>query len=277
MNQDDLKHEMEVELNEKAPLKGNTELVERKSCVQRCCFIFSNITVEPCMFLFVFPLIVCILTSQNLILEKTCRVSLNFSEEICDSLKLQTIEGENQYERDVQHIVTKTMAWRTYITASLPCLLSLFIGAWSDKTGHRKMFFMYTLTGQILVCINGVINTYFLRQLPLEVFVFSEAILDGLSGSWCVSFLTIYSYISAITTNENRTFRMGVISFCVTVGFPVGMGLSGILLRKLGYYGCYGVAGSLYMINLLYTTTILKDPQRSAEQKSVSTIEIIYN
>ncbi|XP_045446546.1 solute carrier family 46 member 3-like [Melitaea cinxia] len=70
---------------------------------------------------------------------------------------------------------------------------------------------------------------------------------------------------------------MGLINFSVTVGFPIGMGLSGILLKILGYYGCFGIVSSLHFINLVYTVFILKDPERTHEQKLHDGKGFIYN
>ncbi|XP_072940736.1 lysosomal proton-coupled steroid conjugate and bile acid symporter SLC46A3-like [Epargyreus clarus] len=228
--------------------------------------MLKNVTVEPTMFFFVISGILTILTSQNLSLEKACRVNLNYSDEICDSLRLQSIEGQSEYEREVQLLITRAMSWKTYITATVPCVLALFVGSWSDKTGYRKIFILIPIVGNTLVCINGALQTYFLRELRLEHLVFIEGIIEGFSGHWCVCFLILFAYISAITTDKNRTFRMGLINFSFTVGFPIGMGFSGILIKKWGFYGGYGTAGALNIFNILLNTVYLKDPKRTVEQ-----------
>lgn len=255
------------------PLQGNNEEdVEKTKRTRKetCLSVMKNVTVEPTMFMFVLAIIITVLTSQNLNIEKACRVNLNFTTEICDALRAQTLGEQNEFERAVQHLVAQAMSWRTYITASVPCMLALFIGSWQDKTGHRIFFVTYAITGQFLGCINGIVHTYFMKQTSLEVFVISDALFDGLSGSWCVVFLTLYSYICAITSETNRTFRMGILTFSLTVGFPIGMGSSGILLKLVGFYGCYGIAGALNIINLLYVICFIKDPKRLPEQKLVS-------
>ncbi|CAK1553440.1 unnamed protein product [Leptosia nina] len=261
------KHE---EFKETDPLKTNLEDPKSEKPLNfsaKCAYAFKNITVEPSMFFFIIPIIFSILTSQNLNLEKACRVNLNFTEEICNSLKMQTVGAQNEYEKEVQKLVATAMSWKTYITATIPCILALFVGSWSDKTGHRKVFIIIPILGQMLVCLNGIFHTFFFKELGLKAFVFSDALLDGFSGSWCISMLNIFAYISAVTNEENRTFRMGIINFSLTVGFPIGMGLSGTLLRLFGYYGCFLIALGIHFGNLLYNICILKDPQRSPEQK----------
>lgn len=265
----------EEDNSEQTPLNSvnvsNTEV--KRSCGAQCRYVMANVTVEPTMVLFVLSCILMMLTTQNLSLEKACRVNLNYSDEICQSLKLQQIGSQNEYERETQKLLAKFIASKTYITATVPCLLSLLAGSWSDKTGRRKAFLLIPMIGQILCCISNMINTYFLNELSLEVLIFSEAILEALSGSWCLAFFTIFAYISTITSEETRTFRMGLINFSMTVGFPIGMGLSGVILKNYGYYGCYGLALCLHIINFSYTAIFLKDPPRTLEQKEV----IIYN
>ncbi|XP_053602307.1 lysosomal proton-coupled steroid conjugate and bile acid symporter SLC46A3-like isoform X1 [Plodia interpunctella] len=262
------KERIHDEFTERDPLKETTKEDEiEKGFSEKCLYILNNVTLEPTMMLFIISAMISIITTQNLSLEKACRVDLNFTDEICSSLRSQDIEGQNQYERDTQKLLASAMAWKTYLTASIPCLMSLFVGAWSDITGHRKIFVIIPITGNILVCINSMIHTYFFYNMGLKAFVFSEAFIEAFSGGWCITFITIFSYISTITTEDNRTFRMGLVHFCLTVSFPIGTGLSGIMLKKLGYYGCYGIAASLQTVNLMYNVFVVKDPKRTPQQK----------
>lgn len=261
--------------SETDPLRDDEPKAEHKrSFGKTCSHVFNNITVEPTMLLFVMSAMIGMMTTQNLNLEKACRVNLNFTDDVCNSLKAQNVDSQNQNERDAQKLLASAMAARTYISATVPCVLALFAGAWSDKTGHRKMFLIISIGGQFLICINNMINVYFFMELPLQVLVYSEAILEGFSGGWCIFFLSAFSYISAITTDETRTFRMGLINFSLTVGFPIGMGLSGVMLSNFGYYGCYGFAASLHLLNMSYNIFVLKEPARSKDQKKV--LVIIY-
>ncbi|CAH0749896.1 unnamed protein product [Diatraea saccharalis] len=255
-------------LQEKPPIiDDGDELIKLETFSGKYKNALKNVTFEPTMFLFILAAIITMTTTQNLSLEKACRVNLNFTNEICSSLRQQNIENQNQYERETQKLLAAAMRLKTYITATVPCLMAIFIGAWSDETGHRKVFVIIPIVGQVLLNINSIINTYFFYEFPLEVLVLSESIIEGFSGGWCVCFTTIFSYISVITTEKTRTFRLGIVNFCMTVGFPVGMGLSGVLLKNFGFYGCYAIAGSLQFINMLYSSFAVKDPKRTPGQK----------
>ncbi|CAH0627263.1 unnamed protein product [Chrysodeixis includens] len=233
----------------------------------RVVLVITNITIEPCLFMFILAAMIIMTANQNLNLEKACRVNLNFTEEICDSLKSQDVESENAYERETQRLLARALSWRTYLAATLPCIFALFAGSFSDITGHRKFFLMITSFGQLLIGINNIFHVYFFYQLRLEYLVFSEAIIEGLSGGWCLCFLTAFAFVSAITTEKDRTYRLGLTSFSITLAFPVGMGTSGILLKSIGYYGCYILTTCIHILNLLYLIFVVRDPKRNKEQK----------
>lgn len=258
------------DFTEEDPLKEDEEKEVQMTFREKVVDVFRNITLEPCLLMFIVSAMINVTATQNLNLEKACRVNLNFSDEICDSLKVQDIDSQNEYERETQKLLARAMSWRTYLAATVPCILALFVGSFSDKTGHRKFFMIISVTGQILVGINNMINVYFFRQLSLEVLVFTEAIIEGLSGGWCICFLTAFAFVSAITTDKNRTFRLGLLSFSLTVAFPIGMGVSGVLLKNFGYYGCYGLTTFIQTLNMCYLFFVVRDPKRNKEQKKVS-------
>jgi MFS transporter, PCFT/HCP family, solute carrier family 46, member 3 len=257
------------QLKQKSPLGAKKETND-KTFKQKCTYVLQNLTFEPAMILFVLSGIVIITTTQNLSLEKACRVNLNYSAEICHSLRLQEVESQNEYEREIQKLLAKVLPWKTYVVSTVPCATALFAGSYSDKTGHRKVFVIIPIIGQILICLNNIANTYFFDELNLEFLVFSEAVFDGLSGGWCVCFMTMFSFVSVISTEEMRTFRMGLINFAFTVGFPIGMGISGVILNRCGFYGGFLISGALAIINLLYNIFFIKDPKRTPDQILVS-------
>lgn len=65
-------------------------------------------------------------------------------------------------------------------------------------------------------------------------------------------FMGIFSYIADVTTEETRTLRIGVVNLFCSLGIPLGMALSGILLKKIGFYGVFSVSAIMYMIAFSY-------------------------
>lgn len=78
------------------------------------------------------------LATQNLNLEKACRVNLNYGEVICDALSARETANYTEEERAVQTLVAGMQGWKTVLQSFLPCLLILFWGSWSDRHGRRK-------------------------------------------------------------------------------------------------------------------------------------------
>ncbi|KAL4704084.1 hypothetical protein ACJJTC_004430 [Scirpophaga incertulas] len=262
------------EFSEKDPLSEKQYDIERDFS-SNLKYGLKNIKLEPVILLFTSCAILTSNTTQNLCLQKICRVNLNYSTDICDSLKLQSLDLQNPYERNVQLILGNAIAWKTYIVTTWPSLMGLLVGPYSDKTGNRRIFLLMPLACQILMCIASIINTFFFNELSIEALIFSDAILDAIAGSWYVLLVSAFSYVADRSTLESRTFRIGLIQFCAQVGFPIGMGLSGILLKRFGYYGCYAISGSIQCANLIYGFQIIKD-YKTTEHKLHDKKGVVY-
>jgi PCFT/HCP family folate transporter-like MFS transporter 1/3 len=81
------------------------------------------------------------LATQNLNLEKACRVNLNYGDEICDLITKRQAQNYTAEEKAVQQLVAGMQGWKTILQSFLPCLLILFWGSWSDRHQRRKYEF----------------------------------------------------------------------------------------------------------------------------------------
>ncbi|KAI5645167.1 major facilitator superfamily domain-containing protein [Phthorimaea operculella] len=235
-------------------------------------YMKNNISVEPVLALFVMPSVLASLATQNLNLDKACRVNLGFGDSVCTDLRRRIRANHTLEEDEVQKLIASVHAWRSVVQAAMPTVLMLFMGAWSDKTGRRKICMIMPIIGEISTCVLNIINTYFFYQTSVELTVFMEVISPSLTGGWYTMFLGTFSYLGDITSRETRTFRLGILSLCMTIGFPIGMGLSGVLLKYLGYYGVFSISASLQFINLCYVLFAIQDhrwlEKKEKERKS---------
>lgn len=53
---------------------------------ERISYLWNNITVEPMLACYIMPSVLASLATQNLNLEKACRVNLAYSDYVCDAL-----------------------------------------------------------------------------------------------------------------------------------------------------------------------------------------------
>lgn len=260
------------ECAETSPLKADLDNIEnnvksvqnRKLTIsERLKLIKENMTVEPIMAGYIMPSVLASLATQNLNLEKACRVNLNFSTEVCDALKLRQTENYTEYEEEVQTFIAGIQAWKNVVQTAIPVLIILFVGAWSDKTGRRKICILLPIVGELITCIGFMINTYFFYELPVEVTALTESIFPAITGGWFTNFIGVFSYIGDITTTEDRTYRVGIVNLCMSLGYPIGSSLSGLLLTWIGYYGIFSLSALLYLFSLIYGYYYLEDTKRT--------------
>ncbi|KAJ0180102.1 hypothetical protein K1T71_004693 [Dendrolimus kikuchii] len=270
-NRKDIKPEKEDD--EYSPLKPNNNekivsgVKKKLKLKDRLILIKENTTVEPIMACYVMPSILASLAVQNLNLEKACRVNLNFTDEVCTALNLRQTENYTKEEEQVQKLIASIQVWKNIIQTAIPLFLILFVGAWSDKTGKRKACILLPIVGEFLSCIGFIVNTFFMYELPAEVAALTESIFPAITGGWFTNFIGVFSYIGDITTTENRTYRVGLVNMFMSLGYPIGSALSGVLLTWVGYYGVFLISSCLYLFSLIYGYFYLEEPKKKIPEK----------
>ncbi|CAH2089531.1 unnamed protein product [Euphydryas editha] len=249
--------------------KSNTRLTDKKEkeswrekskgLLKQIKYIFRETTVEPCLFVYMLCTSLSSLAVQNMHLEKSCRVNFELGDEICDRIRDRNTSGLESELNQVQSLVAKVVAWKFPLQTSIPAVMVLFIGAWSDKTKKRKICILVPFLGEIIANIGLLFATFYFYELSLTATALIEALPAAFSGSYIIIFMGMYSFMADRTTVENRMFRLGLVTICVSLGTPTGTALSGILLRTLGYYGVFSVLIFLYTVSFIYGVVRLED------------------
>ncbi|XP_013184501.2 proton-coupled folate transporter [Amyelois transitella] len=265
----------EIEADENPLNKNVTEIIKTtKTFKEKLRFVRDNITVEPLLAGLIIPSVISRFAMVNLNLDKACRVNLNFSSEICDTIIQKTTNSNySEYEKEVQKLISSIDIWKSVIHTAIPCIIIMFLGAWSDRTGKRKIVIMLPIMGEIVTSISNLINVYFFYEIPVEVTVFLETIFPAITGGWVTMFLGVFSYISDITDEESRTFRVGLVNFCMTAGLPIGIGVGGILVQRMGYYGIFSMTSVMFVVVAIYGLTRLDEPDQFLKKKGLPPIE----
>ncbi|XP_032511504.2 proton-coupled folate transporter-like [Danaus plexippus] len=261
-----------VLIKEEEPLKEEKKIENKKTLRENIAYIRENITLEPVLITFVIPGVLARLATQNLNLDKACRVNLQFGEKICDALIAKTGSNYHNEELKIQELIASMEVWKNIILTAIPSILILFIGAWSDQTGNRKLCILLPIFGDFLMCLSNILNVYYFYELPLEVTMFLEAIFPAMCGGWIATYTGTFSYIGETSSEDNRTFRVGIANLCLTVGGPLGSVLAGILLNYLGYYGVFSMTSLLYCFSICYGIYYIKNPKRPAPNKQVKKV-----
>ncbi|KAG7299697.1 hypothetical protein JYU34_016694 [Plutella xylostella] len=259
--------EAEVSVEEKPLNKDAAILYKDKTFGEKLTYIRGNITVEPLLAGLIVPSIISRFAMGNLNLDKACRVNLEFGDVVCDALIARDNNNYSSYEKEVQKLISSIDIWKGIIQTLVPCLLIMFLGAWSDRTGKRKLCILLPIFGEFITSLNNIVNVYFFYEIPVQITVLLETVFPAFTGGWVTMFLGVFAYISDITTEEARTFRVGLVNFCMTVGVPIGISLSGILLKMFGYYVIFSTTSVMFFFVLMYGLFCLKEPEQLLIEK----------
>ncbi|KAH1028226.1 proton-coupled folate transporter isoform X2 [Dendroctonus ponderosae] len=225
-------------------------------------FLRENITVEPMLACYIIPSVFASLATQNLNLEKACRVNLGYSPEVCDALSERRTANYTVEEQEVQQLVASMGVWKTILQSALPAFLIMFVGSWSDRWGKRKPCMLLPIVGELLTSIGLMFCTYFYYELPMEVAGFIEGLFPAMTGGWFTMFMGVFSYIADVTTVDTRTLRIGIVNVFCSLGIPVGLALSGVLYKKIGFYGVFSISSVMYVMALYYGYTKIQEPKK---------------
>lgn len=238
----------------------------------------SKVTVEPFIICYILPSVLSGLAVQNLCLEKACLVNLKYDEKICYHIMRGHNHNYTEEEKNVQRMVTNMTAWSYPLQTALPGILSLFLGAWSDRTGKRKCLMVLPILGKIFSIFGIILSTVFFYQIGLNETALIEGLPPALAGGRVVLTMAVYSYITDITSESERTFRLGIITAILTLSRPLGLALSGVMIIRFGYYGVFTTAFVFYLAGFIYILLRLKEvPNKSVESDSNSTFLTLFS
>lgn len=243
--------------------------VPKMELYQKLKNVISSITVEPVILFYILPGTMGFLATQNMNLEKACRVNLGYNITVCDAMFRRDKSGyEDFQEIEVQKLVAKMMTIKTAIVGFFPTILLLFFGSWSDRHGTRKPVILVPIIGDILSYVCLFVCAYFFLELSVEYSTLSDAIPFALGGGIpCIS-LGVFSYISGISSDKERTVRIGAVSMFQNTGIAVGNALGGIFIEPLGYKGVYLLTSLLMTIVFVYAVYIIKDSKKVINQET---------
>ncbi|CAG4947120.1 proton-coupled folate transporter-like [Colias croceus] len=219
----------------------------------------SKITVEPYVVCYVLPSVLAGLAVQNLCLEKSCLVNLNYDDKTCTNIMQGRTHNLTEQEQNVQKMVASMTAWSFPLQTAVPGILALFVGAWSDRTGNRKRFMVLPILGKLISVVGIILSTVFFRQVGVNETAVIEGLPPALAGGRVAMTMAVYSYITDITSESERTFRLGIITAILTLSRPIGLALSGIMTKRFGYYGVFTVACAFYLTGFVYIVLRLKE------------------
>ncbi|XP_037030600.1 proton-coupled folate transporter-like [Bradysia coprophila] len=272
----------------------------KKSLVKQ---FLDFITVEPILVFLNVPLCLLSIAVQNLSLEKICRVNLKYSDMVCDNMidkRLNNIkcsdiittdfDSANESaalnvnnirlgnagpdmdllkvfvciaEKESQKYGSALQAYIAPFDAFVSVVVVLLAGAWSDKTGRRKPCIILPIVADCIAHIVLLVGATFMKQLPVEFTTILSTMIMSVCGGYRLMYMGIFSYLTDITTAEDRVFRLGVVYQIFPIMSVISLPLSGILYVTLGYIKLLSICIFLNICGIVYAIDYLKEvPQR---------------
>ncbi|XP_063222352.1 probable peptidoglycan muropeptide transporter SLC46 isoform X2 [Bacillus rossius redtenbacheri] len=228
---------------------------ESRSCLRGCVRWLGLVTVEPVMFLYMFAFMLTTVVEQAFFVHKACRVNMNYSEHVCANLQNDSFADEN---KKVQVIVSNFHQYNNIASNTVPIFLALVIGSWSDRRG-RKLPLLVGLAGSFYYSAMVVVIAL-QASWPVEVVIYAASLPAAMTGLSMAIFMAAFSYISDITTPQQRTIRVAILDVVYLATMPTGVALGKYLFNITGrsYAIMFTLNASLLAAAFLYALMVLE-------------------
>lgn len=175
-----------------------------------------------------------LLAYNDTIMEAAINLTMGAKEVVLEDPKVSLNKMVCFAEEESQKLLARIKGIRGPISAIFPLIIVLFAGGYSDKYNLRKPCMIIPVVGDMCAVIVLLIASIFMYQLPMEFSGYLEKIFPAITGNFTLMIMGIFSYLTAVSKEEDRTFRFGLFSAMVSV-IPTLSFLAGPLYYALGY------------------------------------------
>lgn len=199
-----------------------------------------------------------------------------FIASICNGMSIPLIQQyiykrmQDEYDPDVvmsnttcrhqhsnfTHVVEQhSSMWMMYLSVSLlvPTFFSsLVLGTCSDKLG-RKVALLVPYIGSLARLLVVIVVIGFNLNVA---FLFIGNIIDGMCGGAVLVIMSCYAYISDITTEQQRTFRIVILDCATMVGTIISSVGNGFLIQYTGFLWPHIAVVVLSAVNVFYIMSL---------------------
>ena len=221
------------------------------------------ITVEVCICLSTIVSSLNTITKPQWLLDIVCHDIFNTT--VCSDIN-------SLMERNAQDVIhKKTAQWNVIliIVTTIPAIFTTPIfGVFADKFGKKQAMIIPPF-----VSLLQSITYLSLSLLPLQELSPSYLLLPAIMGGVFDDIQGIKAiaigYISAITSEKQRTCRLSVLTSVYLLSYAIGLLSSGVLLTRFDYKSVFALTTVSNTVNLLYTIILLPSENKVLEKFSM--------
>jgi MFS family permease len=155
-----------------------------------------------------------------------------------------------EIELESQEIAAEIRSIRSVIDHSVPLVIIIFLGQWSDSHGRKFPILVASLTPVVqavalIICVH-------LKDLDGYAVGLTASISRSLCGAEVVFGMGAYSYLADRTTAAARTIRIGLLSAGYNLGVPIGSAVAGaVTSANLGYTINFSISAAIGLAGVL--------------------------
>lgn len=220
--------------------------------------IFRGITIEPAFFIYYTTYVLLELVNTNLYLQKPCRHNATSEPDLstkCDDEKAG---------------ITFVANINTYIKTPVVLVMLLYVifgSYWSDESGRRRRPLIFLpIIGQILQCIYGLFQSYFWSWSALSA-ASVDLFIQCVFGGHLLLLIIAHVYVCDMSSLNDRTMRIGILTALKVICLPIGNGTSGYLLHAVGFFYSYFICLILTLVALVLAIVFVHDTSYPCEKK----------
>ncbi|KAJ3648217.1 hypothetical protein Zmor_020037 [Zophobas morio] len=230
------------------------------------------INVEVPLFCWFFAFMFSDPIKSNLIIFRTCYLTLGYSKTECALLGSQNPDDQTaNLEKVVQPFAAVTGMMNTVVEGFCSSIVCLFVGPWSDRFG-RKPIIVAPLIGYFLYFVLTTIFSLVETASPWYSVICTLPV--GLSGGIPSLFAAILCHVTDSTSQENRGMKMGVIECTIFLGIVLGTVSSSYIFTFTSYEFVFSLGAICCLVGLIFTIYCI--PESIANQESEGKIKELF-
>jgi PCFT/HCP family folate transporter-like MFS transporter 1/3 len=222
-----------------------------------CVVANVKIHVEIPLLLLFFAFILSDSVKTNLIIFRTCYVTLEYNKSECALLGSQDADNEtSKLEKIVEPYAATLNMVHSLTEACFSAVICLFVGPWSDRFG-RKPILIIPIIGYLLFYVFFAVFASLENISPWYSLVCSIPVYVTGGGA---SYLTVLlCYITDVTREANRGMRMGVFEAVLSLGILMGNVSSSYVFSVTNYLGTFLISATCCFLNVIFTVFLIPE------------------
>ncbi|XP_065070055.1 proton-coupled folate transporter-like isoform X2 [Rhopilema esculentum] len=210
----------------------------------------KKMTVEPVLFLCIASAVIKFVILPQFMLNSICQ--RDFSTSVCSNLTSPANTGK---QAQVQSTTAKWMLALYSVSLSISLCTVPLLGSFADAFGSKSAL-LFQLVMFDLQSITYVVLSWKSVQ-PAYLFICIS--LGGLSGDIVGVTMLTCSYLSRITTEEDRTFRLTLLDGIISLSLCIFTFISGFVITAFGFSASYLFSFGFDTIALLWLIILVKN------------------